>query len=232
MQFGPLVKAANDACLTAAAVPVTLRHAKKLNNRQAGYEALDMDDLTQTGFAEHARQWLLLNRRERYAGGGVHGLFMSSGGSVGHSAEYALDIDDGVMDDAFAGKKWRPNVMNMGQVAESQKALKAQRAAAKAAEQMSDDVDALVGAVGRLTRTETTGAGGSAKSSPVHPIPADIKAVWGKRAVRFNTALGAALGRTLLEPVTVLRQAGKGATREHIGYRRPIKIESCVQDED
>jgi hypothetical protein len=55
----------------------------------------DLNDLSQSGFREWARQWILLKRRERFvAGSGVHKLWFVAGGSEGHCWEFAIDIYD------------------------------------------------------------------------------------------------------------------------------------------
>ncbi len=65
----------------------------------------DLNDLSWSGFAEFARQWILLNRRAKYkSGSGFHDLNMLIGGSVGFGGEYRLTVDEGKFPDRY----WNP----------------------------------------------------------------------------------------------------------------------------
>ena len=67
--------------------------------RAAGKEnkPLELPDMAWSGFAEFARQWLMLSRRESYVDGtGEHKLYLRAGGSAGHSQLLNLDISEGV----------------------------------------------------------------------------------------------------------------------------------------
>jgi len=57
--------------------------------------AATLEELAMAGFGEWARQWILLNRREKYKMDGYHKLWVNTGGSAGHGDTYALDIDEG-----------------------------------------------------------------------------------------------------------------------------------------
>jgi len=56
----------------------------------------ELGDIAWTGFAEWARQWILVGRREKYVSeSGQHKLWLNCGGSAGHQMLRAVDIDEG-----------------------------------------------------------------------------------------------------------------------------------------
>jgi hypothetical protein len=71
-----------------------VHHCKRSGIETRGH--LPSRHLSWSGFQEYARAWLLLGRRERYApGSGLHRLWLSMGGSAGHSMLFALDVNEG-----------------------------------------------------------------------------------------------------------------------------------------
>ena len=127
-EFGSILADASNAITAGGATPVFAHHMRKLNQR---FEPLDLDDLTQSGFAEFFRQWILLNRRERYDGQGLHRLFMSLGGSSGQSGEYEVDIDEGKLAADFSGRKWDVAVTGQVDLIGREQAARAEAEAAK-----------------------------------------------------------------------------------------------------
>jgi hypothetical protein len=76
------------------------------NDNPAGLE-----ELAQSGVAEWARQWLLLQRRSPYQADGVHSLWLRCGGSAGHSSLWGLTIEEGLIDpETFEGRKWEVTI--------------------------------------------------------------------------------------------------------------------------
>ena len=55
---------------------------------------LTLDDLSQAGFAEFARQWFLINRRAVLTDNTPHRLICTVGGSAGHFGHYDVDALD------------------------------------------------------------------------------------------------------------------------------------------
>jgi replicative DNA helicase len=122
-----------ERCLEVGTTPNLFSHMKKDRTR----EPPDLDDLAFAGIAEFARQWTLLSRREPYEGDGFHELWLSIGGSAGHSSLSHLDIDEGALDDNFSGRKWEVTVTPYNQAKSLKKSEKEQ---AKAAQNMADDL--------------------------------------------------------------------------------------------
>ncbi len=93
--------------------PVIAHHTTKPTSRT--WDPLELDDLAFAGFAEFARQWFLVNRREKYTGEhrGQHRLWFTFGGSAGHSGTFGLDVDEGVIED---GRHWSVEVRDVADV--------------------------------------------------------------------------------------------------------------------
>lgn len=85
------------------------------------YNQTEFDQLTQTGFQEWARQWLLLGRAEKYAGLGHHKLWLDIGGSAGHFGSYVLHVNEGELLQSL----WAIQLQDADQFAEDREAHRA-----------------------------------------------------------------------------------------------------------
>lgn len=97
----PLSQLANETGVT----PILLHHARQ-DSARAG-KPLELSDIAWAGFAQWARAWILLSRREPYDpdGPGEHRLLLSTGGSAGHSSRVAVDITEARQSDP-GGRRW------------------------------------------------------------------------------------------------------------------------------
>lgn len=107
--MGERLRAIGDACLSVAVTPIICHHAKRAKNDN---EPMELGDLAFTGWAEWARQWILLNRRERFDpdSQGQHKLWMTVGGSAGHFGLWGLDITEGRQSDP-EGRQWDVDII-------------------------------------------------------------------------------------------------------------------------
>ena len=87
---------------------IVLAHHMRKNPAEK-FAIPDLTELAYAGFGEFARQWILLNRRSEYEPG-RHEMWLSIGGSAGHSSCWSLDIEEGVPDEEFRGRYWRTSV--------------------------------------------------------------------------------------------------------------------------
>ncbi len=115
--MGPVLSGFSRACLDAGATPILAHHSVK--NREAGsrHKPLELEELAFAGVQEFARQWCLIARREAYEqGSGRHRLWLNVGGSAGFSGLWGVDVEEGVVDDAFLGRSWGVKVVTAEEV--------------------------------------------------------------------------------------------------------------------
>ena len=124
LHMGPILQQVVDTCLPYDCTPILVHHTKKLGLKDK-FRPLDLDDLSQAGFAEFARQWILLSRRTGYQdGSGQHELWMRCGGSAGHSALWGVNVDEGQYSGGLTGSQWAVQLQTAKDIRESKEAQK------------------------------------------------------------------------------------------------------------
>lgn len=141
--LNPIGKLMHDLGVT----PIICHHTTKAATYSR--ELPELGDLAWAGFAEWARQWLLLARREAYDpdAPGDHRLWLVAGGSAGHSAARAVDISEGSRDDV-GGRCWEVSVCAVGEAkadaVDAAEAAKLERQRASSERQVTADMAAVV----------------------------------------------------------------------------------------
>jgi len=158
--------------------------------------------LAGAGFAEFVRQWILISRRTAYDPDkpGHHELWLTTGGSAGHSAGGVIAIEEGsIRDDG--GRRWEVAVSSIGKAIASEIDEKQAAKAARdreVAEKAADEVVAALtpyGVEGTTTR----------RLRELHRITGN----------RLSAGLGVALEQGRIESCLVTA----GNKQEYGGYR-------------
>lgn len=108
---GEYLKSLGELAQETGCTPLLCHHLKK--GIVDPYEPAELENIAWAGFQEFVRQWILLNRRARYDPdrGGHHELWMSVGGSAGHSGLWGLNIEEGTRQDE-GGRRWDVEVLS------------------------------------------------------------------------------------------------------------------------
>ena len=153
----------------------------------------------QSGFAEFARQWILLSRRSEFdSDTGVHELWMKAGGSAGHSRLWAVDINEGTMSSGFSGQTWKPLIRPLQQ-------LKIEKAEQKEVQQQKKTGDAISKNVDKIIEVLSAKPDGETKSVIAKEAKLNSK--------NLNLALEAAITQGRVKECQVMKNG-----RSHDGY--------------
>ncbi|QDT44282.1 Replicative DNA helicase [Gimesia alba] len=177
---------------------ILVHHTRKSNGRNEFSEP-QLEEIAFAGFQEWARQWILLNRREEYRpdNAGIHKLHFVAGGSAGHSQGWALDINEGSIDNE-GGRVWETRLFASQQARAEKRASKEQDKHRAKKEQLESDINKVFIALEKL-----------GKPSPASTIRDKAKL----STQRTNTALLELEESKSIE--STFKKAGNGRSCEH-----------------
>ena len=91
---GQQMRRLSEIALHFGATPVFCDHIKKNSTNAGRYSPLELSDLSGAGKGAFFRQWMLISRRSKFTAVAdrLHELWMTVGGSQGHSWQGAVDV--------------------------------------------------------------------------------------------------------------------------------------------
>jgi hypothetical protein len=213
--MGPLLQEVGQTCLDAGATPVLVHHFKK--TAPDPFVPPDLDDFAYSGMPEYIRQWILVRRRERYVpGSGAHKVWLVAGGSAGHAGEWAVDINEGTIDEHFKGRGWGVKVSYPSEeraMTEEQAKLKAREREDEKRQAADVKADKRVGEDAEKVRLAMVEIGGAASKT-------DIRDNTTLNSDRFNKALAMLMRYGQVREVVVRVKSGRGGKggTDNVGY--------------
>jgi len=200
---GRFLKSLGELAQSTGCTPLLCHHLRK--TRAEPYEPPELEEIAWAGFQEFVRQWMLLGRRTRYdpADGGHHELWLSVGGSAGHSGLWALNIDEGTRQDP-GGRQWEVEVLAAHEAyteraeAEADEAERRKKRCQQRRAQQ--EREALLEALGRFPQGETART---------------IRETAGVSSRRFNAIIEELVAARIVEACVIAKQNGQ----KYAGYR-------------
>lgn len=127
-EMGPLLRRITELRKETGATFVMAHHTRKSQNKQDffNFRKTNRDDLSQSGFSQWMRQWILLSRKAVYSHDGKHVIHLEIGGSSGHGGEWVLQVDESKQDNGENQllTDWQPTVTPAREFDEAAKAAK------------------------------------------------------------------------------------------------------------
>jgi len=150
---GDLLRGMSKVCTDTGCMMILAHHTRK--TKTDPFSPPELEDIAWAGFQEFARQWFLVGRREAYEPGtGNHRLWLSVGGSAGHTALWAADISEGTRE-TEGGRFWQVELMHADEARAAVKDTRERARKAKTDTNLDADRREIVNAAVKLAGPET-----------------------------------------------------------------------------
>ncbi len=198
---GERLRHLNELCNKSAVTLVLLHHTTKHMAGLDRFAPPELEHIAWAGYQEWCRQWILLGRREDYEPGtGSHRLWMTVGGSAGHSGRWALDIDEGTPEDGY-GRSWTIGVMSGTEAHDDAEDRRESSEQLRATKRLQNDQEKILAKMEQFVEGETKTA---------------IRDAVGMNSSRFNAAISRLLSDGNIVECSVMKSNHKNP---YVGYR-------------
>jgi hypothetical protein len=134
--MGEQLRRVSEVCRPLGITLLILHHLKR--SVQNPHEPGELSDASWAGVSEFARQWVIVNRREKYQPGtGLHKLWLTYGGSAGQSGLERVNIEEGI---GHGNRYWSVSFVDEGDDSAERVDRKDQQRRQRAADQVARDV--------------------------------------------------------------------------------------------
>jgi hypothetical protein len=209
-EMGRALRPVAERLLKHGVTPILSHHS---NRTLPAGEVMGLEHLSHAGLAEFARQWLLLNRREKYKGNGVHDLWVNVGGSAGHGGMWTIRVGEGIADEHCRGRRWEVAVETASEATASAAEEREAQRRQDARKKMLDEEAAVLEAI-------------DAEVSTGQPA-ATITRIRSRCPQFSNQKIRDILDRLIdsgaVEEVEFEKKSGNGARKNEAGYRRSVR---------
>ena len=193
LSMGERLNAVNTTCQENGVTPILIHHVKK--NRADPTAAIELTDLSWSGFAEFCGQWLLISRRAPYAPNprGLHELLITSGSRTGHGGRWGVNVEEGVTG-TDAGRYWWTEVIDLDQIHEQKQQAAESARQAKQGDRAQADAQSVVDFLYKHPGGETKNV---------------IRDAVGLSGARIGAAINWLIGNEMITPSEVHRESRK-----------------------
>jgi len=187
-QVGEQLRGVAQVCQECGVMMILSHHTRK--TKIDPFSPPELEDISWAGFQEFARQWLLVGRRELYQpGSGEHRLWLSAGGSAGHSALWAVDVNEGTRATP-GGRFWDVNLLPANEARQQVEIHKEADKQSARQERLEHDKQTVCNAMAKYPTGETKTV---------------IRDGSGLHSSRFNPAFGELLAEAIVVPCTIIK---------------------------